>query len=150
MEKTHPHEIESIKGWVVKRGMIVAGISFGVWLSGSVLGQETVVTNLVAEGYLAVEGIIEQGDSTARGIQSSALGTKTDASGNYSFAEGNQTMAAGAASHAGGAFSRVRPQDTNAFIHASGHAANSLKETRFPNAAHFDHIVTLSPALDVD
>ncbi len=132
--------------------IIMLGVC-GVFLCGPALGQEspgqeTVVTNLVVEGYLAVEGTIEQGDSMATGAKSTALGNQTTAAGNYSQAVGNQTVAAAAASHAGGAFARVRPEDTNAFIHATGASTNEMKETRFPNTAHFDHIVTLSPALD--
>ena len=50
-------------------------------------------------------------------------------------------------SHAGGAFSRVRTQDVSSVIFATG-TINGMKETQFPDTAHFDHIVTLAPALD--
>ena len=157
----------------MKRGMIVAGLCAGMWLGGAVWGQETVVTNLL------VEGTLRQGtNALAVGTQSSAFGAGAMADGDYSHAEGDTTTASGTASHAegaltiaggdqshaegeatealavnshaGGAYARVRAQDSNAFIHATGTASsNGMKETQFPDAAHFDHLVTLAPALNV-
>ena len=155
------------------RGMMVAGLCAGMWLCGSVQGQETVVTNLL------VEGPLRQGtNALAAGTQSSAFGEGAMADGDYSHAEGDTTTASGTASHAegaltiaggdqshaeglatealadnshaGGAYARVRSQDSNAFIHATGTASNGMKETQYPDAGHFDHLVTLAPALDAN
>ena len=156
----------------MKRGMIVAGLCAGMWLCGSVWGQETVVTNL-----LVTETLRQAAKSTASGDLSTALGFETTASAGASHAEGAGTVASGWASHAegggtlaegehshaegmatealangshaGGTYARVRAQDSNAFIHATGTASNGMKETQFPDAAHFDHLVTLAPALNV-
>lgn len=157
----------------MKREMIVAGLCAGMWLGGAVWGQETVVTNLLVEGTLR-----QDVNSTASGDLSTALGFETWASAGASHAEGAGTIAGGWASHAegggtlaegdhshaegmatealsdnshaGGAYARVRVQDSNSFIHATGTASsNGMKETQFPDAAHFDHLVTLAPALNV-
>ena len=155
----------------MKRGMIVAGLCAGMWLCGSVWGQETVVTNLLVNGTLR-----QDVNSEASGDFSAAMGFESVASGPFSHAEGAVTTASGLASHAegggtlaegenshaeglatealaenshaGGAYARVRAQDSNAFIHATGTASNGMKETQFPDAAHFDHLVTLAPALN--
>ena len=154
----------------MKRGMIIAGLCAGMWLCGSVQGQETVVTNLLVEGTLR-----QDANSTASGDLSTALGFETSATAGASHAEGAGTVASGWASHAegggtlaegehshaegmatealangshaGGTYARVRAQDSNAFIHATG-TTNAMKQTQYPNAAHFDRLVTLAPAVD--
>lgn len=155
----------------MKRGMMIAGLCAGLWLGGSAWGQDTVVTNLI------VKGTVSQGtNAIAAGVQSAAFGEGAMADGDFSHAEGDTTTASGTASHAegaltvaaggqshaeglateamadnshaGGAYSRVRAEDTNAFIHATGTSTNAMKETQFPNAAHFDRLVTLAPAVD--
>lgn len=155
----------------MKRGMLIAGLCAGMWLGGSAWGQETIVTNLLVNGTLR-----QDANSEASGDFSAALGFESVASGPFSHAEGEVTTASGVASHAegggtiaagdnshaegqlteamadnshaGGAYSRVRAEDTNAFIHATGTSTNAMKETQFPNAAHFDRLVTLAPAVD--
>ena len=156
----------------MKRGMIVAGLCAGMWLCGAVWGQETVVTNL-----LVTETLRQDANSTASGDLSTALGFETTASAGASHAEGAGTVASGWASHAegggtlaegehshaegmgtealangshaGGTYARVRAQDSNAFIHATGTSVTNCKESIYPDTAHFDHLVTLAPALNV-
>lgn len=154
----------------MKRKMIVAGICAAAWLCRVGWGQ-TVVTNLTvmgtlqqgttseAAGYQAAalgEGTLAEGDfshaegdtTSAQGTASHAEGALTTAGGDQSHAEGEATEALGKNSHAGGAYARARAQDTNSFIHAAGTGTNGMKETQFPDTAHFDRVVTLAPALD--
>ena len=154
----------------MKRGIAIAGLCAGLWLGGSTWGQETVVTNLLVKGTVSQgtnaiaagtqsaafgEGSMSDGDfshaegdtTTAGGTASHAEGTLTVAGGDQSHAEGLATEALADNSHAGGAYARVRAQDSNSFIHATG-TTNGMKETQFPDAAHFDRLVTLAPALN--
>ena len=155
----------------MKHRIIVAGICMGAWLCGSAGGQSTVITNLL------VIGSQQQGtNALASGTNSTAQGNDSMAIGTYSHAEGDTTMASGTASHAegvltiaggeqshaeglgtealadnshaGGSYARVRRQDSNSYIHATG-SPGGLKETRFPNTAHFDHLVLLDSAINV-
>ena len=154
----------------MKRGMMIAGLCAGMWLGGSAWGQETIVTNLLVNGTLRQDANSEaSGDfsaalgfesvasgpfshaegevTTASGVASHAEGGGTIAAGDNSHAEGQLTEALAGNSHAGGAYARVRAQDSNAFIHATG-STNAMKQTQYPNAAHFDRLVTLAPAVD--
>lgn len=154
----------------MKRGMMIAGLCAGLWLVGGAWGQETVVTNLLVNGTLRQDANSEaSGDfsaalgfesvasgpfshaegevTTASGVASHAEGGGTIATGDNSHAEGQLTEALAGNSHAGGAYARVRAQDSNAFIHATG-TTNGMKQTQYPNAAHFDRLVTLAPAVD--
>ena len=154
----------------MKRGMLIAGLCAGMWLGGSAWGQETIVTNLLVNGTLRQDANSEaSGDfsaalgfesvasgpfshaegevTTASGVASHAEGGGTIAAGDNSHAEGQLTEALAGNSHAGGAYAQVRAQDSNAFIHATG-TTNGLKQTQYPNAAHFDRLVTLAPAVD--
>ncbi len=156
----------------MKRRMIVAGLCVGVWLCGTIHGQ-TVVTNLTV-----LDSVVQGSSSVADGVQASAFGESTMAYGDYSLAEGVMTEASGVASHAegdsslaggdrshaqglatsasavnshaGGAFAEVRALDSNAFIHATGTSVTNMKQTLYPDTAHFDHIVTLESAWDAN
>ena len=156
----------------MNRRIAMMGMCVGLWTCAHAGGQQMIVTNLLVNGTLA-----QGSNSVASGVQAVALGENTMAAGDYSHAEGDSTEAGGIASHAegafglaggaqshaegfatdagavnshaGGSYARVRPQDSNAFIHATGTSVTNCKETLYPDTAHFDHLVTLAPALDV-
>ena len=136
------------------------------------VAAQTVLTNVTIVGALqqgtsivsnGVVGVALGEGSVASGQASVAFGQGAQAVGQSSHAEGYETVAEGDAahsqgygtealapnSHASGSFSAVLPEHTNAFIHAVGTAAQ-FKETLVQDAAHFDQILLLDPALDMD
>lgn len=117
-------------------------------------GQGSIAYSLRAhaEGYNTIASNNQahaEGNATkAYGNASHAEGTSTLADGNSSHAQGYTTEALADYSHAGGIYSRVLAGHTNAFIHAAGSGTNSMKETAFPNTAHFDRLHLMESAND--
>lgn len=102
-------------------------------------GSYTVATGKYshAEGY----------GTTGSYFGAHAEGMYSLASGNSSHAQNRGCEALGYASHAGGFYARAKSNHTNAFIHAMG-ATGTVRETAYPNTAHFERLHTFSAAND--